>query len=472
MDSPDAWGYAPSANCCHVIPWAVVWPGWGLTSARDGAYRPGPVNVNPRWRRFVLHPNARVFIALSLGFLALSVALGSRPGASEMRQHLGAEYYNIARAIVDGRGFSDPFGERTGPTAWMPPLYPALIAGLLFLTQSRPVVAAIVVLLSSLSWAFAGTIVYAVSRRQASAASPWVAVALFCTWVVAFARWTLELTHDVWLLGLFVSCLVILVFRSFVVGRRAPVAWGVFGGLAIATSPILAFSWAATACFGAFTRIGNRRDWAMAAAIAMALAAPWIVRNYATFGHLIPTKSNFYYDAYLANVVDSDGVYDGESLAVHPFVSDASRFEYARLGETSFLSKYKEKLLLEAKSKGFKPIARRIVHRARSALWLYSVDPAELRSFQESRLVAVVMPFTAIGLALALGLRARREPFTSALCVVYAAYLAPYVAVAFYDRYLVPIMPAACLGSFLGFDAALALLLRVAGAAKRGPNPG
>ena len=29
--------------------------------------------------------------------------------------HLGAEYYNIARAMVAGRGFADPFAEQTGP---------------------------------------------------------------------------------------------------------------------------------------------------------------------------------------------------------------------------------------------------------------------------------------------------------------------------------------------------------------------
>ena len=38
--------------------------------------------------------------------------------------HLGGEYYNIAKAIVAGKGFSDPFNGATGPTAWMPPLYP------------------------------------------------------------------------------------------------------------------------------------------------------------------------------------------------------------------------------------------------------------------------------------------------------------------------------------------------------------
>ena len=48
----------------------------------------------------------------------------------DYRSHLGAEYDCIAQAIRKGRGFSDPFQIETGPTAWMPPVLPYLMAGL------------------------------------------------------------------------------------------------------------------------------------------------------------------------------------------------------------------------------------------------------------------------------------------------------------------------------------------------------
>src|SRR5260370_15949231 len=41
----------------------------------------------------------------------------------------GWEMGRIGRAIATGRGFADPFEGQTGPTAWEPPLYPYLIAG-------------------------------------------------------------------------------------------------------------------------------------------------------------------------------------------------------------------------------------------------------------------------------------------------------------------------------------------------------
>src|SRR5260370_18688219 len=41
----------------------------------------------------------------------------------------GWEMGRIGAAVASGRGFSDAFGAPTGPTAWEPPLYPYLTAG-------------------------------------------------------------------------------------------------------------------------------------------------------------------------------------------------------------------------------------------------------------------------------------------------------------------------------------------------------
>ena len=43
---------------------------------------------------------------------------------------LGAEYFQIGKAISEGRGFSSPFRVPSGPTAWMPPAIPVLLSGL------------------------------------------------------------------------------------------------------------------------------------------------------------------------------------------------------------------------------------------------------------------------------------------------------------------------------------------------------
>src|SRR5262249_10472489 len=61
---------------------------------------------------------------------------------------LWGEYINIAQALVTGEGFAHPFGRPTGPTAWMPPALPAILAGLLWVCDgNRHAVLAVVIVL-------------------------------------------------------------------------------------------------------------------------------------------------------------------------------------------------------------------------------------------------------------------------------------------------------------------------------------
>ena len=52
-----------------------------------------------------------------------------RTRPEEDRFGFGWEMGRVARSIALGQGFSNPYGGNTGPTAWEPPLYPYLMAG-------------------------------------------------------------------------------------------------------------------------------------------------------------------------------------------------------------------------------------------------------------------------------------------------------------------------------------------------------
>ena len=45
--------------------------------------------------------------------------------------NLGAENRTLGEHIAEGKGFADVFAFGTGPTAWMSPAYPLLVASLL-----------------------------------------------------------------------------------------------------------------------------------------------------------------------------------------------------------------------------------------------------------------------------------------------------------------------------------------------------
>ena len=71
--------------------------------------------------------------------LILLVGLGTRlafawdqerkiPDAALSTAPFEQETGSIAHSLATGRGFSDPFGRETGPTAWLTPVYPLLVA--------------------------------------------------------------------------------------------------------------------------------------------------------------------------------------------------------------------------------------------------------------------------------------------------------------------------------------------------------
>ena len=70
---------------------------------------------------------------LPLSFFLQIAAIGvlhqyrTRPGNDNFE--FGWEMGRVARSIALGHGFSSPYEGDTGPTAWEPPLYPYLMAG-------------------------------------------------------------------------------------------------------------------------------------------------------------------------------------------------------------------------------------------------------------------------------------------------------------------------------------------------------
>jgi hypothetical protein len=106
------------------------------------AATPTMAAVSPRRRRW---GNARtsffwmVIIAFGVrfGYIAIGHTYRFRSDkkvlavpANEKDFDFGFEMGRIGRSLAQGQGFSNPFNETTGPTAWEPPLYPFLIAGI------------------------------------------------------------------------------------------------------------------------------------------------------------------------------------------------------------------------------------------------------------------------------------------------------------------------------------------------------
>src|SRR5947209_5300285 len=81
------------------------------------------------WSTARTSPSWMVLIAFVLRAAYILLLHTHRFKPVEHNFSFGWEMGSVGHALASGRGFSDPFGVETGPTAWEPPLYPSLIGG-------------------------------------------------------------------------------------------------------------------------------------------------------------------------------------------------------------------------------------------------------------------------------------------------------------------------------------------------------
>src|ERR1700757_1359022 len=79
-----------------------------------------PITADNRWLIF--------WTALALRILVITLGHPYRIRPLQDHFQFGWEMGRVARALATGYGYADPFVGHTGPTSWVPPLYPLLIA--------------------------------------------------------------------------------------------------------------------------------------------------------------------------------------------------------------------------------------------------------------------------------------------------------------------------------------------------------
>ncbi len=159
--------------------------------------------------------------------------------------HLGAEYYNIAKSMVAGEGFASPFKDKTGPTAWMPPILPVFLAALLWLCEgNQDAVMTVVIFVQVCTLIASGLLVLTLAAQTTHRFGLVLAAAVFLAGTIGDFRLWFQQTHDGWIVLLAMD----VVLAGFcwlrpLHSRTRAAGWGVCGGLCAMISPVVAFAW-------------------------------------------------------------------------------------------------------------------------------------------------------------------------------------------------------------------------------------
>lgn len=224
----------------------------------------------------------------------------------------GWEMGRIGQAIALGQGFSSPYGGSTGPTAWEPPLYPSLIGGIFKLFGIYSDASAWVLLsINSLFTGLTCIPIFFIARRSMGEK-----VALWSAWIWALLPyamyWSVHWVWDTTLAPLLLS----LIFLATLKLEDWPgwKGWAVFGllwGMAGLCNPSMMSFLPFSGLWAWYRRCKHRLPSlggvVLASLLFFACLAPWLIRNYATFGKLVFVRDDFGYEVRLGNGPDADG---------------------------------------------------------------------------------------------------------------------------------------------------------------------
>jgi len=239
---------------------------------------------------------------------------------------LGYENVSIALALLAGRGFSSPFFFPSGPTAFMPPGYPVLIAG--FMRVLGTGIAATIgltafqILLSVVTV----VVVQKAARRYLGMRTGNLA-GLFC----ALAEPFLIAPLYIWDTCLSALILVAAIAVAPDIRRRRDFALAGLGcAIAVLINSALLFPLLGIIAWAAWR--ARTTPWLAFLVFAIAFS-PWPIRNFATMHAFIPLRSNLGYELWHGNPGS-----DGETPAFStPGVNAREHSLYVSEGEVGYM---------------------------------------------------------------------------------------------------------------------------------------
>ncbi len=279
-------------------------------------------------------PWAIFWIALVVRLAALTFGHFYRIAPYEDHFKFGWEMGRIARSLATGQGYANPFDHFSGPTAWVTPLYPLILAGVfklfgVYTALSAWVILAFDSLLNALMVQTTWEIAARCFNRKVAVWSAWI-WALYPAAMQFAVKWVWEITLTTFLF----SWILVLALRMRNVGgapdeeenAASTGRWAWFGllwGLITLSSasiaiflPFCAF-WilAGTAAGTAHLRRQIPRV-AVASVVCLACIVPWLVRDALVFHRFIPMRTNFGAEFSMGNNPSLEGTVIGSPVAL------------------------------------------------------------------------------------------------------------------------------------------------------------
>ncbi len=287
-----------------------------------------------------------VCIAFALRFGWIVVAHTYKFKTFEDNFSFGWEMGRIGRSLAQGQGFGNPFSEITGPTAWEPPVYPFLIAGVFKVFGVYTRASALVMLsFNSLCSALTCIPIFLIAKRCFDEK-----LAIWTSWLWALmppvmywcTRWVWETSVAALLLAVIFWLTLCLEERD---GLVPWIQFGLFWGIAALTNTSLLAFLPASGLW-AWCRRWKRGKSSLAgmvlsAVVFVACVAPWLARNQRVLG-VMSLRSNFGAELRIGNGPGADGTW---REYLHPTQNVYQMRLYREMGEVAYVAQRRQEAM-------------------------------------------------------------------------------------------------------------------------------
>jgi 4-amino-4-deoxy-L-arabinose transferase-like glycosyltransferase len=286
-----------------------------------------------------------IALVLRVGWIILGHTYKFKPNDNNFG--FGWEMGRIGAAIASGRGFSDPFNGATGPTAWEPPLYPYLTAGIFHIFGIYSLSSAFILLtINSTFSALTCIPIFLIARKVFSekvasgAAWTWALLPYVMYWCT---RWVWETSLSALLVAVIFWLALTLEERD---GIKPWIDFGLLWGIAALNSTVLIAFLPVSGLWAWYHRARRGKPSlpgvAVASLIFVACVAPWTLRNYRTFSKFIFIRDNFGAELRLGNGPGADGTWQ---QYLHPTQDVFAMRQYIEMGEIGYIEHRKRQAL-------------------------------------------------------------------------------------------------------------------------------
>ena len=247
----------------------------------------------------------------------------------------------LARSLASGQGFSSPLFGDTGPTAFLTPIYPAIVAGFfkVFGVYSKASAFAILIfqaLISSLT----SIPLFFIGRKTFNDQ-----VARWSAWAWAFFPYGVYFSVErIWSTWLSTLLLAVLFLMALSMDRRTRmwqwVAFGALYGFNALLDPVvmsvlpLLLAWM---CYRLYQQNANWLRPATVAVLALIVCvSPWFVRNYRVFHRFVPFRDTMGMELWIGNNGDTS---HWRPTMIGPWHNAQDWEQFKQLGELRYMAR-------------------------------------------------------------------------------------------------------------------------------------